>query len=393
VRALNAGEVDHDYDALPADAIEEPAMGTAASPDNPAFSEAWKALFSFVPAGPSAAAFSGLTKAKLQIAKQKGDLYPVWVLDNTKTDIMLANRTSMGRGLPGDRFKWVPYVDMFLFPLNNTTAKRKDPDHRAFIANEEKLLNGYLASAQLKQPPPAFDDYLTFITHALERFKAGGAVALKFEFAYLRDLDISNPQKENAERVYAIYAHSFEPSPEEYKMIQDFLFRYIALEAGRLGLAIHIHSSIGVGSYFRDANANPLALEPLFNDPTLRKTRFVLLHGAWPFTREAAALILKPNVYLDFSGFSYMTYPNQAAKDLRLYLEAAPERVLYGSDASPMSANIGWEETAWVGAHFGRQALGIAITNMLDDGEITPERAKQLVHIVLRENARRLYGL
>ena len=88
-----------------------------------------------------------------------------------------------------------------------------------------------------------------------------------------------------------------------------------------------------------------------------------------------------------------MTYPNQAAKDLRLFLEAAPEKVLYGSDASPMSANIGWEETAWVGAHFVRQALGVAITDMLGDGEITPERAKQLVHMVLRENARQLYGL
>jgi hypothetical protein len=333
-----------------------------------------------------------LVQAKQDIAKQKGDLYPVWVLNHADTDIMLANRTSMGRGLPSDRFKWVPYVDMFLFPLNNSTAKRRDPDHDGFIGNEEKLLSGYLAAAQLKLPPTAFDDYLTFVTHTLEKFKADGAVALKFEFAYLRDLDISNPQKENAERVYTIYAQSSEPSPEEYKMVQDYLFRYISLEAGRLGLAIHIHSSIGVGSYFRDANANPLALEPLFNDPTLRKTKFVLLHGAWPFTREAAALILKPNVYLDFSGWSYMTYSNQAANDLRLFLEAAPEKVLYGSDASPMSPNIGWEETAWVGGHFGRQALGVALTGMLEDGEITPERAKQLVHMVLRENARRLYG-
>lgn len=103
-------------------------------------------------------------------------------------------------------------------------------------------------------------------------------------------------------------------------------------------------------------------------------------------------LILKPNVYVDYSAFSYMTYPHQAAKDLRLLLEAAPEKVLYGSDASPLSQNVGWEETAWNGAKFGRQTLGLAVTQMIDDGEITPERGKQLVHMVLRENARQLYG-
>jgi hypothetical protein len=65
---------------------------------------------------------------------------------------------------------------------------------------------------------------------------------------------------------------------------------------------------------------------------------------------------------------------------------------LYGSDASPFSQNVGWEETAWNGAKFGREALGLAITRMIDDGEITPERGKQLVHMVLRENARQLYG-
>ena len=175
-------------------------------------------------------------------------------------------------------------------------------------------------------------------------------------------------------------------------MLQDYLFRYIAHEAGRLGLAIHIHTSIGVGSYFREANANPLALEPLFNDPTLRKTKFVMLHAAWPFTREAGMLILKPNVYCDFSGFYWLTYANPASKNLRFLLEMAPEKVLYGSDASPFSDTVGWEETAWVASKMGREALGLAITSMIEDGEISTERGKRLVHMVLRDNARKLYG-
>lgn len=379
VRAVSPGEQDHDFDVLPADAIQIPALPVPSRPDNPLFSQARKNLFG--------------ASTKAEAMKQRGDLYPLWVLNHTDTEIMFANRVSMGRGLPNDRFKWVPYVDMFLFPLNNSAIKQKDPEHDAFMRNEEKLLESYLDAAGLKTPPLALEDYLTFITHTLEKFKSDGAVALKFELAYLRDLDIANPKREDVERIYTIYVQSAEPSVEEYKQIQDYIFRYIASEAGRLNLAIHIHTSIGVGSYFRAANANPLALEPLFNDPALRKTKFVLLHGAWPFTREAGTLILKPNVYLDFSAWSYLMYAPRAARDLRYLLEMAPERVLYGSDASPFSDTIGWEETAWIGSKFSREALGMAVTQMINDNEITTDRGKRLVHMVLRDNARQLYGL
>ncbi len=314
------------------------------------------------------------------------------MLNQANTEIMLANRVAMGRGLSSDRFKWVPFADMFLFPLNNDAAKAKDPEHKAFISREEVLLKGYLQGAQLRGLPPTFDDYLTFVSHTLASWKANGAVAVKFELAYLRDLQIGNPQRENAERVYSIYAQSSEPTPDEYKILQDYIFRHIASEAGRLGMPVHIHCSIGVGSYFRDANANPFALEPLFNDPSLRRTKFVMLHGSWPFAREAAALILKPNVYVDFSAFMYLTYPVEASRAIRLYLEAAPEKLLYGSDASPFSDNVGWEETAWIASKTGRLALGLALTGMMEDGEITLDRAKQICHLVMRDNARQLYG-
>lgn len=392
VKVVTYGEEDHDYDALPADAITDLALPPLFSENSSYFPQAWHALFGYPYSDTTKEHVPAVSKARQELMKQKGDLYPSWVLNHTNTDIMLANRTAMGRGLPSDRFKWVPFVDMFLFPLNNNAAKNKDPEHRAFFGREEALLKDYLTAAQIRRIPSNFDEYLSFVSHTLESWKSSGAVAVKFELAYLRDLQISNPPRESAERVYSIYAQSSEPSPEEYKMLQDYLFRYMAREAGRLGMPVHIHCSIGVGSYFRDSNADPLALESVFNDPILRKTRFVMLHGAWPFAREAAALILKPNVYVDYSGFSYLTYPAEAARALRLYLEAAPEKVLYGSDASPFSSNVGWEETGWLGAHYGRLDLEVALTGMMHDGEITLDEAKTLGRKVLRGNAHQLYG-
>ncbi len=393
LKVVSYGEEDHDDDALPTDAIQDLALPTPFREGSPYFPEAWHALFNYSFSDSKPEHLGALEQAKRSEEKQRGDQYPSWVLNRTGTEVMLANRVAMGRGLPPDRFKWVPFTDMFLFPLNNDATKAKDPEHKAFVTEEEALLKRYLSSAQLKRLPANFDDYLTFVSHTLESWRASGAVAVKFELAYLRDLQISNPQRENAERVYSIYAQSSEPTPEEYKVLQDYLFRHIAREAGRLGLPVHIHCSIGAGSYFLDANANPFALESIFNDPALRKTKFVMLHGSWPFAREAAALILKPNVYLDFSALMYLTYPLEASRAIRLYLEAAPEKVLYASDASPFSNHVGWEETAWIGSRNGRLALGVALTGMVQDGEITPDRAKQIGHLVMRENARQLYHL
>ena len=54
---------------------------------------------------------------------------------------------------------------------------------------------------------------------------------------------------------------------------------------------------------------------------------------------------------------------------------------------------MGWEELGWIAARTGRQALAIALTGMLRDGEITRARASELARMVLRDNARKLYKL
>jgi uncharacterized protein len=391
MKVVSQGEEDHDYDALSMEGIQDLAMPASFRDDNPNFPAAWHALFGYDFADCKPEHLAQLDRMKEEIAKQKGDLYASWVLNRTNTEIMLANRVAMGRGLANDRFKWVPFADMFLFPLNNDSMRTKDPDHKVFIEREEQLLRGYLDAAQYKRLPGSFDDYVTFVSHMLSSWKATGAVAVKFELAYLRDLQISNPRREDAERVYSIYARSSEPPVEDYKILQDYMFRHMAKEAGRLGLPVHIHCALGGGSYFRDGNANPFALEPVFNDPSLRRTKFVLLHGGWPFDREAAALILKPNVYVDLSGFMYMTYPVEESRSVRRYVEAAPEKVLYGSDASPFSDHVGWEETAWIGSRSGRLAVGLALSGMMQDNEISLDRAKQIARLVMRDNARQLY--
>jgi predicted TIM-barrel fold metal-dependent hydrolase len=325
---------------------------------------------------------------------REGDGYPAWVLDRMGVEVMLANRVQMGRGIQPPRFRWVPYADALLFPLSNSQLAAVNSDRKAFFADEDVLLRRYLTEAGLTSLPATLDEYLSrVVTATLERQKQGGAVAEKFEAAYLRSLEFDRVDRAAAAKVYAEYRLQGTPPDGQYKLLQDYVFRHIAADCGRLGMAVHIHTMAGAGSYFEVRGADPLLLETVLNDPSLRKTNFVMLHGGWPFTREITALLEKPNAYLDYSAQSLALPPATLAVTLREWMEWVPEKVMFATDAYPYSDEMGWEESGWIAAHRARQALAIALTAMMRDGEISHARALELATLVLRENARRLYGL
>jgi uncharacterized protein len=381
VRVVRAGEApDRGFDALPVDNMEPQSDPVNLRAGAPAALDAARSLY-------------GTTEraTKNQVQKSKGDTYPSWVLDRMGVEIMLANRVEMGPGVMPPRFRWVPYADALMYPLDTAKVAAATPDRKQFFPLENKLLKSYLDAVKLQAPPATLGEYLTkVVTPTLERHRAGGAVAEKFEAAYLRTLSFDRVERGVAER---IYAQRGAPDEASYKPLGDFLFRYIAAECGRLGMAVHLHTMAGAGSYFDVEGANPLNLEAVLNDAGLRKTTFVMVHGGWPFTRQAAALLTKPNLYLDFSAQSLLLPPATLAATLREWLALVPEKVMFGTDAYPYSDELGWEESGIVAAKAGRKALAIALTGMVRDGEVTRTRASVLARMVLRENAKKLYGL
>ncbi|HEY4360404.1 MAG TPA: amidohydrolase family protein [Bryobacteraceae bacterium] len=362
LRPLPPGEApDTEYDALPVDNLEAQSDPVRLRSGTPELKDAQ-------------AAFAHVDKKSATA-----------VLDAMGIDVMLANRVAMGPGLPRERFLWVPYADALLYPLANDSMA-VNPDRKAFFALEEKLLKRYYAESGVASRPSTLDEYLSKIVRAtLERHKQGGAVAEKFEMAYLRSLEVGNPSKAKADLAWS--------GRGNYKDLQDYILRFIASECGRLGMAVHFHSDAGGGGYFNVTGVNPMLLEPLLNDPALRKTNFVLIHGGWPYSGQVTALLTKPNAYLDFSSQTYLLYPAEAAKNVRAWLEYVPEKVMFATDAYPYSKESGWEEVGYIGAVSGREALGIALTGMLRDGVVTRVRAVELAHMVMRDNARALYGL
>jgi len=394
-KVVGSGDKDEEYDALPCGGYLQPSDDPSmARPDNPLFLEAWQKLYGYRYQDKAPAHVRELLAEKQSVKQREGDSFPSWVLDQLGIEYMLANRVAMGRGLVPSRFLWVPFDDALMYPLNSQVIA-DTPDRKFFYQREAMLLKRYMDESGAATVPGTLENYIEkVIRPTLERQKKAGAVAAKFEAAYLRSLNFKEPDETEARNVFARYASGGVPSGPEYTILQDFLFRAIAREAGRLGLAVHIHTGAGCGSYFDLPGANPSLLNSVLNDPSLRKTNFVLVHGgAGPYTKVTSFLLGKPNVYTDFSEQDWMLSPRALSAVLRDWLEWYPEKVLFGTDLFPGSPEIDWEEIGYMTSTTGRQALALALTGMVNDGEITRERALVLARMVLRGNALKLYRL
>ena len=389
------GEKDDDFDALPCDPISQMDPPFQTRPENPQVLKAWKALWAYSYDDIDPEHVKAVVAAKQKIKQAQGDNYSNWVLDQLGIQTQFANRVAMGRGLQTPRFHWVPFDDPVLFPGKGLAPG--SPDREYFYPRERQLLKRYMDELGVAAIPSTLDEYKTrVVTLELEKQKKAGAVAIKFEAAYLRSLDFGPPisQIADADSIYRAAVSGRVPSDQEYLRLQNYLLRYVASEAGRLGMAVHFHTGGGCGSYFDLPGSNPTLLSSLIDDPALRKTTFVLVHGgAQTFSREVSYLLSKPNVYADLSEQTWLLPPRALSVVVRDWLEWYPDKVLYGTDLAPGTPELDWEEVGWIENQTARQALAIALTGMMSDGEINRQQASNILHMVLHDTAAKLYGL
>ena len=121
-----------------------------------------------------------------------------------------------------------------------------------------------------------------------------------------------DPSREQASAIYDRYKSGGVPQLPDYKIFQDFVFRFLITEGGRLRLPVHIHSAAGAGDYFSVSGANVLNLENVLRDPRYTTTTFVLIHGGYPFEHQAITLASMKNVFLDSSATgSFLMFPDE----------------------------------------------------------------------------------
>ena len=361
--------------------------------DNPELIAAAKALFGFPYNDLSPEHAKWLVAKKAELKKQyPGTGYFNMILDKINTESSVANRAMMADYLDPKRFLWVFFADSFMWPFNNEREAARNPDEEVYIPLQEKMLHRWMQQENVSKLPAKFSDYLEFIVRVLGDNRKKGAIAMKFEVAYFRPTTFSDPTRQQAEEIYQRYVSGSVPAEQEYRMFQDYIFRFLVGLSSRLNIPVHIHTAAGIGNYFNFSQSNVMNLESVLRDPRYHSTTFVLIHGGYPLEREAIWLAALTNVYLDSSLGELIQYPSAFKDTLKMWLETFPEKITFGTDCFPYNEVLGAEESYWLGAQSSRTALAAALAEMISENEITETRALELAHGYLHDNAVKLYG-
>ena len=369
-------------------------------PSNPEYLDAWAALWGYEHRDWDVGHLADLMAKKQAVIAAQGQSYNVWVLDQLRIQTMIGIAYAPSATEPPPRFRWCAFADWLLWPFPC------DP------APDSALINLFLATmgrmrgtVQCDDVPPDLDGFVARVMlPVLELYKRQDSVGIKFQTPYYRPLDFDDVPHADAAALYTRGVQKGSLGRREHKALQDYLFRKLVAEAGMLGFVVQMHTGLGVKPNFDIAGSNPLLMEPVFHAAT--GTKFVMLHGGWPFDKETVSLMAHSNVYTDFSCANIYQYPRSLSNQIRAALEWFPEKILYGTDAysdrsiamlsgvavrsNPLA---GWEEKAWLMDRAGRQALGLALSGMLGDGIVDAGRASELAGMVMRENATSLYRL
>jgi uncharacterized protein len=382
---------DADVDAMAAPPNASEALRTR--DDNPELVAAAKALFGYPYPDFSPEHAKWLIDKKAELKKQfVGTAYFNSILDKLNTESSVANRAMMPDYLDPQRFPWVFFADSFLWPFNNEHESARNPDEGVFIPLQEKMLHRWMRQESVSQLPASFRDYLTFVSRVLEDNSRRGGIAMKFEVAYFRPTTFGDPTRAQAEGIYQRYITGGVPDEKDYRTFQDYMFRFLVLEGGRLHLPVHIHTAVGIGDYFNLSQSNIMNLESVLRDPRYASTTFVMIHGGYPLEREGVWLAAMKNVYLDSSFGELAQYPSAFKETLKMWLETFPDKITFGTDCFPYNQVLGAEESYWLGVQSSRTALAAALAEMVSENEISESRALELAHAYLHDTAVKLYN-
>jgi uncharacterized protein len=328
-----------------------------------------------------------------ELRKKLGKDYLDSFLEKCGIQVSVANRVAMDELEDNPRFRFVSFVDPFMFPFDNHDLMI-NPDRAVYFPIQEKALHRYLKLVGASELPDTFTAYETAIHDYLRRLQKQGAVGIKFEAPYFRSLvNISDPSREQAQAIYTKYHAGGVPTADEYHLFQDYIFRYLLAQAGPLKLEVHIHSAVGSGNYYHVMEGTAMNLENILRDPRYKDVIFVMIHGGFPFDRQSIWLAAVPNVYLDSSEFVTLVYPAEYSRILKLWFETFPEKIVFGSDAFPYSQALNVPANYWLGVTTARRASAAALAQMIAEGEISEPQALQIARDYFHDTTAKLFGL
>jgi predicted TIM-barrel fold metal-dependent hydrolase len=168
-------------------------------------------------------------------------------------------------------------------------------------------------------------------------------------------------------------------------LLDHLLVRALGI-ARELELSMQLHT--GYGDRDLDlALGNPLHLRGVLESGAAKGVPLVLLHGSWPYTREAAYLAaVHEHVYMDVATCIPPLGFGEMVSMWRIALAVAPvTRIQASTDAAGVPEQVG------LGARWSRRSLAAALDELVSAGMLRAGEAEEAAAAILAGNARALY--
>ncbi len=228
-----------------------------------------------------------------------------------------------------------------------------------------------------------FESYQSIIDIGIQKYKTMGAPAIKIATAYLRSLYFEKVSRDEAALIYA--KDPEEITANEQKKLQDYMTHYIIQKATKENMAVQIHT----GTFARNeniiSNGNPERLNNLFLE--YPDTKFVLFHFSYPYTSQVFSLAkIFPNIVLDFCWVPMLSF-NIAKRALNEFFDLIPyNKLMWGGDSYRV-------EEAYAGSRLAREVIASVLAERVEKKNINRERALEIAHAILHDNALHFYNL
>jgi hypothetical protein len=223
----------------------------------------------------------------------------------------------------------------------------------------------------------SFDAYVAALEKLVDGMVSRGQVALKNALAYDRDVAFDEPDEKLARQAWG----KTSPSPAERKAFSDFIVDQLCHMAGKrdLPMQMHLGTAILRGSH-------PLKAAGLIERHP--RTRFLLMHLAYPWSRELLAMaFVFRNIWIDLT-WSMLLSPSHFKPALHEAIEILPDesRMMFGGDNWHIEETYGTMKLA-------RQLIGEVLQEKIAANYFRAEGAQRLATKIFRDNAIHFFKL
>ena len=240
---------------------------------------------------------------------------------------------------------------------------------------------------QLLEKAESYQELIKDFQKALEQsIKGDGFVGVKIHLAEQVGFGVLPVWEDEA---ISVFAQAKAGDVESFKKLYTAVFTATLLQCQDLDVPVHLHSGFTGGMWNGPIHdADPFLLGPFLKHNEFLKTKIVLLHAGYPWTKQAGQMAHGfPHVWVDMGQMTPWS-SLRIVECFRDVMAWAPlSKIVVGSGGH------GTPEIAWLAAKTAKIALAEVFGDAVRLKLIEKKDAETAARMILHDNAARLYGL